>query len=169
MQTSGAAGNISIYVTGEGISGAAVEWVSPTVTFPWINSAQLLDLGSLTLDTYKEGIQPSGSYTFRFYVAGNGADDCVLFDLVLIPIDEYAVESIDWDNVAPSTSLHARNTARNYLQIDGVSFLRQPGNLLHTYTTENVQIPYQYICPGWPILQRGTRQRLWFLIPPVRH
>jgi len=162
--TTGASGDISFYVQLV-TQASAVLWTSPTTSLT-SNTMSVWDLGTINIPSYEEGQHAISQLHFRIYVAGNGASDCTFYDMIFIPTDEWALDSVDWIGATSITGLRQRNVvgARSYLIVDGAQFLKKPGNQLRLYSTDTVLLPYQSISPAWPVLQANSRQRLWFLL-----
>lgn len=168
-QTTGAAEDVSIGIVGQYGSGGRF-WESEQVAFQNTNDWQILDMGSVYIPGQVAGIT-SWTIQFRLTAYGNGASDAELYDMILIPIDEWAIDCVDTENRSGLTlnsksAVYARGSAtlHTYLDIDGrVRFPKRRTMLTRLYSDDEVAATYLGITGGDPILQANAEQRLWFL------
>ena len=159
----GGAGNIDVR-----LAYAAADTFLPTtytVTRQFLNTNddQLLDMGEIVLGPAAEIYPLEVSGTFLLLQAGtDGAATAYFYDVVLIPVDEWAVDSEDVYKNAGDRGY--TNDYWSHLEIDGI---RNPRNLL-SYLIGNasgkIARYWRPITNGLPILQTGKQQRLWFLM-----
>lgn len=128
-------------------------------------AATLLDFGQITLpidgrlgvdelnDTTTINIQASAAQTGITLTFG---------DLVLIPVDEWSVDTIDLANTDESIVGLVDNVQR-MMDIDSLSKPKYPiRTLVRQNGTELVVSIYDAISPGQAIVQANKQQRLWF-------
>ena len=125
---------------------------------------QLLDFGQVTLGlaagvgplemnhvviNIEAGCDSAGGAMFYFY------------DLILIPVDEWAIDSED---MFKTTGAYYRtNDYLAHLDIDGIRNARGTMSNLIINGTDKITRNWRVITNGLPILQTGKQQRLWFL------
>lgn len=90
-----------------------------------------------------------------------GSVDTYFYDLILIPVDEWAIDCEDMfkNNSGPTF-------VNGYLTELGIDAVQNPRNLLTYLLYTPYDQPSRYWRPitnGIPILQTGKQQRLWFL------
>lgn len=95
--------------------------------------------------------------------AASGTPDLYLYDLVLIPVDEWAVDAVDFANTALSDVGRSGNIAK-LLDIDSITDPRiDIKTLVRTSDTNGlITAEYNPITNGPVILQANKDQRLWF-------
>jgi len=168
-QKTGAAGDVSIRVwistLTYGVSPDIDEafFVSDLRQFDTTDDWQLLDFGSINIDTNYGGFTPS-DVIFVVEASGNGSSNATLYDLIVLPTDEWATDSIDKANTL-NTFAGSRNlatTARSQVvNMDNISDTRRPRVSVHS-ADETLRAIWQGIQPEGPFLLPKTRQRLWF-------
>jgi hypothetical protein len=138
---------------------------SGDVAFAAGTDFELIDLGKARIDS-KRGGTVSADVVFSILLTGNGATDCDLYDLILMPVDEWACDALDTRNDYFSRVdryLSAGTYYPRYLDIDGLTYPKQTSALVKDVATDQYILPYYYVSPGDPIVQANARQRLWFL------
>lgn len=125
---------------------------------------EALDLGEVTIPTAQvsrlgNNLGDLLNLTVQGYctVTGSGI---VLYDVVLIPVDEWAVDSVSPE---PSTSDVAKVKGGSVLDIDSIT--NPKASLITTNRTSSdlIVARYQAINNGPAMLQVGVKQRMWFL------
>ena len=133
--------------------------------YPYVSTTSawhVADFGSITIPSEQSVIENVGD-TLQFIIQGwgdNAGIDLYLFDLVLIPVDEWSVDVLRSSYDAAETEM--RVGTDDYLDINSllvksssvVGTNRDAGGLIKAY--------YQVVTNGKGILQVGARQRLWF-------
>lgn len=160
-QSGGTAGQMTLRLrTSSGSGGVSI--TSETKTFANTNDFQILDFGQLTipLSAYLKATELGDTLTIA--VQGNTSSttpDCNMYDLVLIPVDEWAADLTDGENSAASAL-----ASGYYLDVDSVSFpKRQLRNAVKATGTDYTKAIWQQVANGPAILQANARQRLWLL------
>lgn len=160
-QSGGTAGQMTLRLrTSSGSGGVSI--TSETKTFANTNDFQILDFGQLTipLSAYLKATELGDTLTIA--VQGNTSSttpDCNMYDLVLIPVDEWAADLTDGENSASSAL-----ASGYYLDVDSVSFpKRQLRNAVKATGTDYTKAIWQQVANGPAILQANARQRLWLL------
>lgn len=125
---------------------------------------EVVDLGSVSIPTARAG-QLSGNLgdSLSISVQGFAASLGVilsLYDLVLIPVDEWAVDAITPD-IAVATGTGEIESG-NYLDVDSISNLKSPITSTNRTNGDLVKAIYQSIGNGPAILQVDREQCLWF-------
>jgi len=163
QQTSGAAGDLSFRAwatAGLTIGNInAAFWVSDTVETQYANDWQVLDLGTVTVDTEFGSI--NSFVWFGIDAAGDGAADANLYDLILMPTDEWSADVLDPFNISTSFCGNRDNDGYSVLA-DRVSDPRKWHSLVTDRDLGSVNMLWQGRAPEGPILLPDTRQRLWF-------
>ena len=168
-QLNGAVGDIQIRLRsllGTGVFGIGASQVTdPPAIFGVIgigNNPSILDLGTISIPPLETG-SPQFDYRVALFVEvlGDAAADCYLYDLILIPVDEWAGDFID-----PSRSeiLGSRSDYGSFLSLDSVSVPKQ--NLVPNvidYSTNEIGNIFESHCVPPMVLQHDSRQRYWFL------
>jgi len=120
------------------------------VKLPVAGNLNLSELG----DTTTIAIQAS---------AASGTPDLYLYDLILIPVDEWSIDAVDKTNESDS-DIGRSGDVQKYLDIDSLTRPKVPIRSLVRQNDSNlITSIYDSITPGEAILQANTRQRLWFL------
>ena len=163
-QTSGSAGDLSVRVWGAHTHGTPVIadalFVTDGVEFAYTNDWQVLDLGEVVIDTNYGTFSPyAGSLLID--VSGNGAADCKLYELILMPTDEFAVDAVDPYNTTNSRA-GLRNSFAMRVNLDAVSDPRRWHAAVHEAENEANTSNWQGRAPEGPLMLPDTRQRVWF-------
>jgi photosystem II stability/assembly factor-like uncharacterized protein len=94
--------------------------------------------------------------------ASSGTPNLNLYDLILIPTDEWSIDAIDKANETDS-DIGRSNATQKLLDIDSITY---PKETIRTLVRDNdsqfITAIYDAITPGQAILQSNTDQRLWF-------
>lgn len=133
----------------------------PTTTLEW----EVVDLGEVAIPTAQvsrlgSAIGDMLQLTIQGYCTGTGIG-LTLFDLVLIPVDEWAVDSI---SPAPSLVNDAKIKGDHFLDIDSITNPKVSITATNRTDSDLIVSRYQAINNGPAILQKGSDQRFWFLI-----
>jgi hypothetical protein len=172
-QSGGSAGDIEVRILQESPS-SAVRSTSQTLAFANTNAWQVLEFGDITIipaigamslaDASQEHIVIQASNT-------NIAATLYLYDLILLPVDEWAGEFIDIDNDLNSILGRSGTYPGNsrILDIDSCIFPKRKIRSLVRYDdypsiqNDAVATFYKPRTNGPSILQHNADQRLWFL------
>lgn len=160
-QSGGTAGQMQLRLrTSTGSGGVSI--TTDAQVFANTNDHQIIDFGQLTipLSAYLKATELGDTLTLA--IQGNTSSatpDANLYDLVLIPVDEWAADLTDGENSAASAL-----SSGFYLDVDSVSFpKRQLRNAVKATGTNYTKAIWQQIANGPAILQANARQRLWLL------
>ena len=173
-QTSGAAGDLSFILRGQnGVTGANTLDLSDRVTPPTVNAWEVVDFGTIRIPF---GVDAPASELGTFYLSifalGDGAVDCDLFDFVLIPVDEWAIDTLDPNPASPVVlALGDRGTGASalyYLDVDSITW---PKRIIRSVLKQaNTLAPGDASVDGWRTIANGqaiaqahVRQRYYFL------
>ncbi len=176
QQTSGAAGDLSLAVTFiSSTAPAAGTYEDAFYTTPWVEFEttedwEVLDFGMVSIDT-EYGAFPSTWLTINVIAQGDGSVDATLYDLILLPIDEWAAEAVDVK--VTESSLVGRRSAGAFtptiaggygqiLNLDNVSDPHKWRTTTHAAGDDSVFYLWQGRAPEGPVLLPDTHQRLWF-------
>ena len=131
----------------------------------FVNTAddQLLDFGEITLgpSVALEPLEVSHTYIL-VQVEATAAATAYFYDLILIPIDEWAVDAEDGSKNANSTGY--TNDYWSHYEVDGIRNSRNLLSYLIANASGKIARYWRPITNGIPILQTGKQQRLWFLM-----
>jgi len=87
--------------------------------------------------------------------------DVYFYDLILMPVDEWAVDVLH----DPAWACNGTVNMDEYLDIDSIAFPKQsPRVFIRELANDRVFSLPQLITNGDHILQANARQKLWFLI-----
>ena len=159
----GAAGTIDVrleYAPGD--SSLYVDRKTITRQFPTTSADMLLDFGEIVLGPQVSlGPYVMNNTYINIEAGASGAASCYFYDIVLIPVDEWA---IDCEDMFKNTGAALyTNDYRTYLNIDAIQNPRQLLSHLIRTDVDRVMRYWRPITNGIPILQTGKHQRLWFL------
>ncbi|MHC4620117.1 MAG: WD40/YVTN/BNR-like repeat-containing protein [Planctomycetota bacterium] len=143
--------------TGSGGITTTTDWVN----FNNDNDWQLLDLGRVTIPASGLlALDELGDQTDVVIQIWSSVAQLVvnLYDLVLIPVDEWAGDFVD-------RALEADSGVQNnwLLDVDSVSFPKRKIRALVRDAADFVRSIYESVTPSPAILQANADQRLWFL------
>jgi len=165
QQLNGAAGDINLRIDGR-YGSSTLFWESDTLQFVNLNDWQLLDFGQVTLPS-SSGSRPISSFYFTFYATGNTTTDFKLYDFILMPVDEFAFDTL---NAVPEVTglgkigFRLSPSAYNaYLDLDPISIPKKTESLVVIYANDYWRARWLYISPSVPQLQANVAQRVWFL------
>lgn len=134
--------------------------VFPTAGADW----EVLDLGQISIPTLQlaqplQNIGDQLSLSVQGYNTATGIG-LVLYDLILIPYNEWAA-----DVIAPEYGSGATTEVKGsyYMDIDSVSNPRTAITALNRNSADQIVSRYQVINNGPAIMQKEADQRLWFL------
>jgi len=162
MQINGASGDILIRLRiGMGTTGGELP---TTVAKPFLTTTdfEVLDLGNILIPPSS---MMSGSdrvtINLRLQGYGNAATDFAIYDLILMPVDEWAGDFLDTSKSA-SVAVGSRGDAGHYLDVDSITFPKEMIKSLVRDSGDQVRGAYQPIVASRAILQANAAQRLWF-------
>ena len=163
-QVAGAAGAVGVR-----LGYAPADSVYPAVKFTTtrhflnLNDDQLLDMGEIVLGPAVDTFPLEVSHTYIEVEASSAAvaDSADFYELILIPIDEWAIDAEDM--LKNSGWLGYTNDYWSHWEGDGIRNQRNIlSNLIGTVSGKIARY-WRPITNGLPILQTGKKQRLWFL------
>jgi hypothetical protein len=175
---SGAAGDfwVSLWVsnmTGGSNVGAAYSERQQVYTYArelW----NVLDMGRLTVPGDLDVIA-NETYSLVFGLdlrsdRGASPDDLFIYDLILIPVDEWASDSFDHSDTAFGNGLLLPMDSDNYLSLDSSLFQKiKFRSILNTRTDEAVEYIWASANNGPATLTPNESQRLWFFTTRGRY
>lgn len=134
--------------------------VFPTAGADW----EVLDLGQISIPTVQLP-QSAGNIGDQLSISVQGYNTATgigleLYDLILIPHDEWAVDAI-----APEYSATATTEVKGsyYMDVDSISNPKSSILTLNRNAADQIVSRYQSLSNGPAILQVASTQRLWFL------
>jgi len=159
-QVTGAPGDITLQLS------STFALVSATsVQVPFIASAlpELLDMGIVNLGAKSGGTIESIVLSIDGF--GDGAADIDIYDLILLPVDEWAGDLLDFDKKGLSARLGGRRqiASGTYLRADGTNPKIDVQSTTRLQGTDNIAHFWQSVTAAPPVLQANASQRLWFL------
>ena len=171
-------GTYHAYVRGRQVGGAArdikvrlrvrlgagnVTDITEEVPFPDTNDWRLLDMGEISIPTL--GVLRSADVSNIVYLIidarndGAGLPDAYFYDLVLIPVDEWAGDFINPDLGGLTTVLRTGI----FLDMDAIVNPKRRTRALQRNLTGQVNAVYRTTQNGFVMLQVDQDQRYWFL------
>jgi len=160
-QDSGASGDVLVQIITQSVFGAATTplWSSYQVPFTTTNDWELVDMGKITLPPI--GIASPTFDIFELLVevtdAVAGSTDVTLYDLVLLPIDE-------WAGSFSNLATNAEVDEGLFLDVDSIS---DPKRLItcmnRVSATGNIFTAYQVIANDHALVQANATQRMYHL------
>jgi len=121
------------------------------IKIPAAGSLKLTELGDETVIN----IQAS---------AASGTPNLVLYDLILIPTDEWSIDAIDKANESDS-DVGRSGDIQKYLDIDSITKPKTSvRSLVKQVGSDFVTSIYNSVSVGEAILQANADQRLWFFV-----
>lgn len=127
---------------------------------------EVLDFGEITLPVSSSFKSTDLADTTEIRIqasAASGTPDLYLYDLILIPVDEWSADVVDFANESDSDVGRSNGIAK-LLDIDSVTDPRIDikGLVRTADASEFITSEYNVICGGPAILQSNADQRLWF-------
>lgn len=144
-------------------SGIYIDRKTVTRTIYTQDADVLLDFGEIVIGPAAD-IAPyemASSYVNIEAFETVGSVDVYFYDLILIPVDEWAFDSEDMLKNANDWSLVNGNATA--LNMDGIQNARNLLSHLYDVNRDMFTRHWRPITNGLPILQTGKHQRLWFL------
>jgi hypothetical protein len=161
QQLAGVSGDITFQLRGE-ISGVNQNvFLSFDGSFQNTNTWQIFDLGRVSIPSIVGGAVANVT-NFRLIVSGTGAIAVRFYDLILIPVDEWAADCLDTINSSFSRIGNRGLTDSKYLDIDAITDTKRPAYLVKLNSSDEFTAIYLGITGGPTVLQANSRQRLWF-------
>lgn len=170
-QTSGAVGDVDFQLQGQnGATGANVIDLSERVTPPTVNAWEIVDFGNISIPFGVDApASELGTFYLNVYGRGDSAVDVDLFDLQVIPVDEWAIDTLDPNPASPVVlALGYRDylaaRAQFYLDVDSITWPKRPiRSVLKASSNDTSVDGWRAIVNGQAIAQAHARQRYWFL------
>ena len=163
QQAAGAAGDVRVRLKVQyGLGGQA--WTGDYVTFPGTGNWQLLDLGSMLFppSSAMKSTDAGNSMVITLQVWSSVARVVNLYDLALIPTDEWSADLVDTTNLGTVSGVGAGDL----LELDSVSFPKQEKRAVVRgagAVDGMVNGLYSPITAGPASLQANTDQKLYVL------
>jgi hypothetical protein len=163
MQSGGTNGDISVRAqisTGSG----GILYTTASKTFDTAANSQLIDLGLVEIpasDLFSENENADATNILIQASSLSGTPNLYLYDIILIPIDEWAGDfgvttlSMNTNGVGAGKALKIDSLVNLHKNIRGVAVLQADTNYIYSI--------YRSITNGDAILQPNKRQKLWFL------
>lgn len=167
-QTGGVTGDIGVYAAlGPEFNALppGTSQISRTVWTPYVSTSPfLLDMGEVVIPS-TDLLLASDPYTYYIALYGNnigaGPPTLSLYDVILLPIDEWACESVYQQD---PTAVRVFSNER-YHSIDSISYPKAPiRTMIRTYNVGSPQISMTEPVTIPPaILSANRKQRIWFI------
>lgn len=146
---------------GSGGSQAVTKAIFPSTGNDW----EVLDFGQISVPTSQVSFL-GGNLGDKLEIAVQGyctatGIGIALYDLILIPTDEWAVDA---RSPEPSTANAAKIKGNSILDIDSLTNPKVLITATNRTSAELITSRYQAITNGPAMLQAGKQQRLWFLV-----
>ncbi len=127
---------------------------------------ELLDLGQVQLPvggTFKTTDLGDVTEIRIEASAASGTPNLIMYDLILMPVDEWSIDSVDFANTDDSI-IGRNNDLSKLLDVDSITNpLIDIQSLVRLVGSEQITSVYDPVSPGHAILQANAQQRLWFL------
>lgn len=164
IQTVGAAGDIRAQIlTYNGALGPTT--TSDSDAFTFMNRQQLLDLGEVSIAPMLTAVNENIDYVtwiLQFNNLGAGATRAIFYDLILMPIDEWAAE-LDSEPLGYNGA-RANGSMGRYIDVDAIVNQKVSQRCtLRTYSSENILAFWAPFTNGKPMWQSNVAQRMWFV------
>ncbi len=164
MQSGGTIGDISVRLVVSTGSGG-ISWTSETMTFATVTDHQLIDFGRITLPVSGlfESDEVADVTTLTIQASNSlaaGTSLLYVYDLILIPTDEWAGDFYDTVNTASSTLGYDK-----MLIVDSVGNPRKAiaAKVKAWQRAGLVKSIWETVANGPLVLRPNSEQRLWFL------
>jgi len=128
------------------------------------NGDQLLDFGEIVIGPATSVYPLQVAHTYLQIEANctdGGGATAYFYELILMPIDEWAIDAEDTSKKSSSRGYTNDFWAR--LSVDGIRNQRSLLSFLVGGTSGQITKYWRPITNGIPILQTGKKQRLWFM------
>ena len=163
-RTTGTASELTLRLQFASGSGG-IAFTTPTRQFNTTNTFEILDFGEVSIPvsgTFRQ-VDVSDVFEIRLQTAGTSTTPRLhLYDLILIPTDEWSLDAVDFANSSLS-DVGRSNGIVKLLDVDSITDFRTDiKSLVRQIGTEFITAEYNPITPGPAVLQANTRQRLWF-------
>lgn len=158
-QTAGTAGEVEfgfdLYTEGSRIS------VTDNQTFPTTNDNQFIDMGDIEIPSVQlTSTEVYSDFELQLFVSNStGTSTADFYDIFLLPVDEFAVESF----ISASTGYLALGDHTDYLKIDSISIPKLRLRTLLYNNSDQIKGNWAYINNGEFFLQSNAKQRLWMI------
>lgn len=145
--------------------GSGGSYVDSKVVFPTsLADWEVLDFGQISIPTTQVS-QQAGNLGDQLKISIQGkcsatSSALVLYDLILIPVDEWA---IDARPPRVEATMFSQVKSSNYLDVDSITNPKALLTVLNRNEADLIVSRYQAINNGPAILQAGRQQRIWFL------
>lgn len=160
--TSGTPTNLEIQVFGR--YAAFAEFYRSPIHIPAnTNPFQVFDLGRVDIPTTFNGHTPN-ILGFTVDIAGDNVAVIKLYDFILIPVDEWAIDVSDYTNATIVSRLGNRGGGavdQRHLDIDPITSPKELVSLLKI-VDDSYLMNYLTVTGASPMLQANADQRLWF-------
>jgi len=167
-QYNGSDGDIEVQLRGS-VGASASKALTDFVAFQTTSDWELLDMGVVTFP-FSSPISPTESGIVDMLIrarAANATTDFDLYDLILLPVDEWALDSQDVNldsTVADALGYRSDDDYNTYLDVDSISWPKNKAKvLLKLYSNDLLDNDWQTIMSGDAIAQSNVTQRYWFL------
>jgi hypothetical protein len=161
-QVTGAAGDVLFRLRGYiNVASSKYFYEKQNVAFTTMNNFQILDFGRMTIPGRLTG-KIVDQIVLQFTVAGAVTFD--FYDLILLPVDEWAIDTVDLANVT-GTRIGRRGVLaeRSYLDIDPITYSKKWSSLVRREADDLVLESWLRIAVTPPVWQANAQQRAWFL------
>lgn len=161
QMTSGTPANATIQVTGR-YEALTYFFVSPLHVPANTNAYQVFDLGRIDIGYGTQGQIPTHLF-FQAATTGGGGDNFKLIDMILIPVDEWAMDTYDHQNDSGLSRLGGRSLVADamHLDIDPITSPKFRTSLLKELD-DRYRMKYLSVMGSPPMLHANTNQKLWF-------
>lgn len=159
-QNGGSAGDMTVQL--EILTGTKPLFLSSVESFVNTNDWQVLDLGQLSLPGFNVSISDAASsIAIRLLASSVGAVPTLdFYDLIIIPVDEWAGEFSD--DGTEFTSIGATSfVTRTHLDVDSIVLPKLMIRAIARRPDDSISTPYLSITSQPASLQANSRQRLW--------
>jgi len=137
---------------------------SDNVSFQTKNIFEVLDLGKIHLPAstlFKSGDTPDETQiSIQAKNTSTNANVIYFYDLILIPVDEFAIDAIDRAREEDS-GVGRRNNITHWLDIDSITDPRTTTKTFVRKQNNDIQSVYQTIAKCDAVLKPYNNQRLW--------
>lgn len=138
-------------------------WTSDLMPVATSYTQYILDVGEITLPPFYGTKRTDFVNDLHFVFYGTNLSGAArafkLYDLILIPVDEWACDV--WQNLIAATPKDWIGE-NDYIDLDGFSYPKYEFRALSRDSSDNVKAHWVQVANERPMLHPNKRQRLWF-------
>ena len=150
-QSGGAVGDFSL----RAVTNFGGEILGPRRSVNTLDLFGVVDLGVISLGVGTSDLYSAATISLLGTNTGGAPGDLYIYDLILIPTDEWSINVKD-------TSFAKPFAAGRYLDVDAITSPKKVRASLKVVATDEIVYDYLSVTSGKPMFQSNAEQRLWF-------